>query len=338
MSSEILMHEREIASHLMLRHPIDDHRAWTRSSLNAQTAVVKIGASAKQQLAAMAAAFKTNKLPITEQSLDISAWPEIAKLMGKVKALLDMAPGFAVVDSFDLDEVSNETAKAMFWALGGCIGRHVAQRWDGSMLYDVCDTGQTFGYGVRGSHTAVELVFHTDNVSGLSRPDVVSLLCLHPAKEGGLSRFCSLYSLHNRLLEQAPDALKRLYQPILFDRQAEHNVDDAKVLSAPMFQWDGVRLKGRANVNLNRKGYAVAGIIPDAETEAAIAAVERISQDPELWVEAPLKRGQLQFLNNREVAHYRSNFIDFDELEKKRHLVRTWHRDAGSADYDGMTT
>ena len=37
--------------------PIDDHRAWTRSSLNAQTAVVKIDVSAKQQLAAMTVAF-----------------------------------------------------------------------------------------------------------------------------------------------------------------------------------------------------------------------------------------------------------------------------------------
>jgi hypothetical protein len=191
---------------------------------------------------------------------------------------------------------------------------------------------------VRRSHTAVGLVLHTDNVSGLSLSDVFSLVCLHPAKEGDLSRFCSLYSLHNRLLEQAPDALKRLYQPMLFDREAEHNVDDAKVLSSHMFQWDRLRLKGPVNVNLNRKGYAVAGIIPDAKTEAALTAVERISKDPQLWFEAPLKRGQLQFLNNRKVAHYRSNFIDFDELKKKRHLFRTWHRDAGNVDYDGITT
>ena len=160
---------------------------------------------------------------------------------------------------------------------------------------------------MRGSHTAVGLVFHTDNVSGPSLSDVFSLVCLHPAKEGDLSRFCSLYSLHNRLLEQAPDALKRLYQPMLFDREAEHNVDDAKVLSSHMFQ-------------------------------AALTAVERISKDPQLWFEAPLKRGQLQFLNNRKVAHYRSNFIDFDELKKKRCLVRTWHRGAGNVDYDGITT
>jgi hypothetical protein len=43
-----------------------------------------------------------------------------------------------------------------------------------------------------------------------------------------------------------------------------------------MVQWDGVRLKGPANMNLNRKGYAVARIIPDAKTESALTAEERI--------------------------------------------------------------
>ena len=46
-----------------------------------------------------------------------------------------MAPGFAVVDNLDMDWVSNETAKAMLWVLGECIGCHVAKRWNSSMLF-----------------------------------------------------------------------------------------------------------------------------------------------------------------------------------------------------------
>jgi hypothetical protein len=72
-------------------------------------------------------------------------------------------------------------------------------------------------------------------------------------------------------------------------------VDDVKVLLAAMFQWEGVRLKGRANVTPNRKGYAVAGIIIDEKTESALAALERISKDPELWVEAPLNAASCNF-------------------------------------------
>ncbi len=48
-----------------------------------------------------------------------------------------------------------------------------------------------------------------------------------------------------------------------------------------------------------------------------------------------MQRGQIQYLNNHEVGHYRSEFEDFDEPERKRHLYRLWHREAGSTSYDG---
>jgi hypothetical protein len=35
------------------------------------------------------------------------------------------------------------------------------------------------------------------------------------------------------------------------------------------------------------------------------------------------------------LAHYRSEFEDFDDPSKKRHLVRNWHRNSGEVGYDG---
>ena len=32
----------------------------------------------------------------------------------------------------------------------------------------------------------------------------------------------------------------------------------------------------------------------------------------------------IQFLNNRVVLHARTEFVDFDEPERKRHLLRLW--------------
>ena len=40
-----------------------------------------------------------------------------------------------------------------------------------------------------------------------------------------------------------------------------------------------------------------------------------------------------RYLNNREFAHYRSEFKD-DET-RKRHLVRLWFREQGRPFYDG---
>ena len=88
-------------------------------------------------------------------------------------------------------------------------------------------------------------------------------------------------------------------------------------------------------VILVREGYQVAAEEMDTSLEAALAAIEDISRDEELWYEAPIERGQLQYLNNHAIGHYRSIFTDHDDPEKKRHLYRTWHRNSGRRTYDG---
>ena len=98
---------------------------------------------------------------------------------------------------------------------------------------------------MRASYTRVGLVFHTDNAFGMAPPAYVGLLCIHPAREGGVSRFCSLAAVHDRLLETRPRLLSRLYRPMLWDRQAEHADGAPKVAVAPMFRWEDGRLTVR---------------------------------------------------------------------------------------------
>ena len=167
-----------------------------------------------------------------------------------------------------MDDLDREEATALFWILGQLLGQAVAQKWDGTMLYHVRDTGQPYSYGVRGSTTNVELGFHTDNAFGVAPPDSVGLLCINPSREGGVSRFCSLYTVHNRLLGRYPRALERLYRPLFWDRQAEHAPGRPKVARAPMFGFDGRRLRSRVNVSLVRKGYDIAGEAMDPSSAA----------------------------------------------------------------------
>ena len=94
-------------------------------------------------------------------------------------------------------------------------------------------------------------------------------------------------------------------------------------------------MTARANVQLVRKGYKVAGIELDKKLTDALNAVEMVGNREELWLELPIERGQLQYLNNLELGHYRSNFEDHANPAKKRHLFRTWHRDWGARTYDG---
>ena len=314
---------------------VSDGRGWTVDSIGPNDAVFKPNAQIEIDIRKLAKNCQ-GLGPDDLSSTNLPVLPDSLKnFMGQVKKSCDMGLGFAIVDHLNLDEMDVDTAIAVSWILGNAVGRQVAQKWDGSMLYQVTDYGFKYGYGIRGSYTNVELVFHTDNAFGKATPEYVSLVCLHPAKSGGVSRFCSLYTVHNRLLERYPQALARLYEPIFFDRQAEHDEDEPKVSFAPMFCWDGEKLSCRAHHGLIYKGYELIGHKMDEQTKDALAALKDVMSAKDIWMEQHFKRGQIQFLNNRVLAHYRSEFEDFDDPSKKRHLVRNWHRNSGEVGYDG---
>ncbi len=293
-------------------------------------------AAAEAELDELAVFLEDNPLPVLQRRLVEFELPACRELMAQMKSILDHGVGFAVIDRLDFDRHAVDTLLAIYWLLGQVIGRPVAQKWNGQMIYDVTDTGAAYAYGTRGSHTSVELVFHTDNAFARAVPDYVGLFCRNPAREGGISRFCSLYAVHERLRASSPSALERLYQPMLFDRQKEHRDDAPPVCLAPFFSWRNDRLFARANSSLVRKGYAVAGIDMDLALADALDAIDEVCSAGDLWYEAPLERGQIQYLNNHEVGHYRSAFVDDDDPDRKRHLYRLWHRETGGSSYDGL--
>jgi alpha-ketoglutarate-dependent taurine dioxygenase len=298
--------------------------------------IVAMTDGALAEIDRLAEFLQRNPLPLLQRRLDEFELPQCRRLMASMKRILDDGVGFALLDRLPMDDYPIDSMLQVYWLLGQCIGRPVAQKWNGQMIYDVSDTGAEYAYGTRGSHTSVELNFHTDNAFARRLPDYVGLLCRQPAKTGGVSRFCSLYSVHQRMLERYPDELERLYQPMFFDRQKEHREGAEPVCLAPYFSWRNGRMFARANASLVRKGYQVAGVEMDAMLDAALDAIDEVCEADDLWFEAPLQRGQVQYLNNHEIGHYRSAFEDYDEPERKRHLYRLWHRSEGGSSYDGI--
>ena len=276
-----------------------------------------------------------NPLPIHLREPGEFEIPELRRIFSKAKYILDQGCGFCVIERMPMEEIREEELVECYWILSQLIGRTVAQKWDGTMIYTVTDTGQSFSYGVRGSYTNVELFFHNDNAFGISLPEYVGLFCNNQALKGGSSRFCSIYSAHNRMLENYPRQLERLYRPMFFDRQKEHADNAAKMTWAPFFDWDGDQLNARVNISLVHKGYKLAKKEMDDELKDALESLAKVFISPDLWIEDPLERGQLQFLNNLELVHFRSHFKDHENPECKRHLYRTWHRDSEARSYDG---
>jgi alpha-ketoglutarate-dependent taurine dioxygenase len=318
-----------------LRKTSGERMCWLASDIDNSDWIVEITAAALTEIDRLVEFLTQNPLPILQRRLDEFELPACRQMMLKMKYILDNGVGFAVLDRLPMDNYPIETLLEVYWLLGQCIGSPVAQKWNGQMIYDVSDTGAEYAYGTRGSHTSVELNFHTDNAFAQMPPDYVGLFCRRPAKTGGVSRFCSLYSVHQRMLEQYPEELARLYQPVFFDRQKEHHEGAEKVCLAPYFSWRNGRMFARANASLIRKGYEVAGQQMDVLLASSLDAIDEICAAEDLWFGAPLQRGQVQYLNNHEVGHYRSAFDDHDDSQYKRHLYRLWHRETGDSSYDG---
>ena len=177
---------------------------WVASELKRENWTVALNTSAIEEIASIVKQTASKPLPTLLLKPEQFEIPELTTAYGKAKSICDNGVGFAVIDKLPLDDFQIEEMVNVYWTLGNLMGPNVAQKWDGTMIYDVTDTGKKYGYGVRGSATNVELVFHTDNAFDISVPDYVGLMCKYPAKQGGLSRFCSLYTVHWRMENKYP--------------------------------------------------------------------------------------------------------------------------------------
>jgi alpha-ketoglutarate-dependent taurine dioxygenase len=310
--------------------------AWRGPELAEQDWRIEIPADARAELDAIAQDLARNPLPTLALDPADYAMPACRAFMARIKAVLDQGIRFAVLNRLPVETLGHERAIQLYWLLATLLARPVAQKHDGTMIFDVRDTGAKFlpGSGVRSAVTNVEQWFHNDNAFNDAPPDYVSLLCLHPARRGGVSRVISLATVHNRLKDAHPDALARLYRPVLFDRQKEHAAGEVPVISVPMFAYDD-RLRVRLSPDLTINGYAVAGTPIDTTTADAIETLRAMFAETSLPVELTLRAGEIQIVNNLEIGHMRTAFEDFPEPERKRHLVRLWLRAQGKRSYQG---
>ena len=313
-------------------------RAWTRATIVPADWTVPLPDAAAHEL--LAVRDELRRAPVPTFLLDPRdfALDACRATMAEVRRVTWSGPMFAVLDRLPMDEVTREEAIALYWLLSSLLARPVAQKLNGQMFYDVMDTGAKLkpGSGIRPTVTNVDLRFHNDNSYNETPPEFVCLLCLHPAMQGGISQVMSVATVHDALQQRHPELMSRLYRPFWYDRHAEHQPGEPTTFAAPMFERgaDGTT-KARLALSEIYAGYELRGERLDNETAAALAAVQSVFEQPELHVELGFEAGQIQYVNNRATGHARTEFTDFPEPERKRHLVRLWLRDAGRRGYRG---
>lgn len=308
---------------------------WRGETLPADAGRIALPLDVEEELESIVATLERDPLPLLLLRPEDFALDASRRFVRGVRRHLDDGPGFAIIDRLPVDRWSPSSARAVWWLLAGLVARPVAQKWDGTSIYDVCDLGRPPGNGVRPDVTNAEQNFHTDNSYNHVPPHYVGLMCLRTAMEGGVSGIVSFATAHEEMRRRHPDLLPRLYQPFYFDRQREHAPGDVMTTYHPMFEHRGDRLVARLSRFQVVNGHKLAGVELDSQSVAAIEAFEAILNEPGMAARFHFEPGQIQLIDNRALGHKRTAFRDWPEPERKRLLVRLWLRDEGSRAYSG---
>jgi alpha-ketoglutarate-dependent taurine dioxygenase len=311
----------------MLSNTITDPRAWRSSTIDdRQTWYYPLSQRCLDALDATIRRLRQQPQPTTDLCAAKEPCVACAEELQPVRNALETGRGFAVVQGPACERYSPEEMTACYWLIGQLLGRPLTQNVQGTLLYDVRDTGQDVRYGARFSVTNAESSFHTDNSFGDGVADYVGLQCIRPARSGGLSQVVSGVSVHNEMLARHRDLLEVLYQPVHVDRRGGVRPGEGPTVQYPVLSWDGHGLLYRYLRYWVESGHDKIGQPLSAAQRQALDMLDEVANDPSLRVEFAMKSGDLFFINNRWILHNRTAFEDHAEPEQRRHLVRLWLR------------
>jgi len=221
-----------------------------------------------------------------------------------------------VVGGFPVERWSREEAEVAFWGLGLHLGVPGAQNEEGDLLGHVTDLSAEERHGdERLYRTSKSIRFHCDAA------DVVGLLCLGTAREGGASRLVSSVAVHDRLCATRPELAARLFEPMLLDARRPAGARTAYTPVQPC-AFDGTRLRTFMHLDYFTSVERHPEVTLDAPARAALAAWEEIAEDPAVHLDMQLAPGDLQLVSNHLVVHARTAYAD--DPAAPRHLLRLW--------------
>ena len=282
--------------------------------------IVELGRAQIEELEAAAAHYLSLGRDIGEITAADFPIPNFRTHLEGLKERLLHGIGFEVLRGLPIETYDQRTAAAIFCGIGAHLGSARSQNAEGHILGHVRDTGASSADpNTRVYLTAERQTFHTDSA------DIVGLLCLRDAKSGGESLLVSALSIYNRMREERPDLLDLLFEPIGTDRRGEVPPGQQPFMTIPILSWFDERL----TVFYQRQYIESAQRFDQAPrlTERHIEALDhfdRLANDPDLHVRMRLEPGDMQFVYNHSQLHDRTDFVDWPEPSRRRHLFRLW--------------
>lgn len=242
---------------------------------------------------------------------------------------LTRTTGVVLLSGFNVANHGESAGRLLLSQLGYALGTVLDKR---GVLYDVRDRGQDHRQeNVLFSSTCTSPGFHTDSTDADLMPGIVALCCIRTARAGGVSRLTNTLTVYQRLLHSQPEVLRRLCQDfvrdkIILNEQGTRSLGDRLRNSFPIFEW------GRWYPGLTCRymrywieaGHDKAGLPLTPTDQFVLDQFEAALNQEDITYQLQLQPGDMLFLNNHLIAHDRTEYLDWEQPEQKRHLVRMW--------------
>lgn len=245
-------------------------------------------------------------------------------LAGKLRAIRDevmKGRGIALLRGLPVGRYAREDVARIYMGIGRHLGTLRSQNAAGHVLGHVCDIGHDHHKNAnqRGYAAAGPMGFHTDSV------DIVALMCLTPAKQGGDTKIVSSVTVHNEIWKRRPDLAPLLFEPVFRDRRGEVPEGKDPWWIMPIYQWhEGDLFSHYSSVYIrSAQRFGEATRFSQAQLEL-FDLLEAVAEDPALYLQMAFAAGDIQFVNNHHLFHGRAAYEDWPEADRRRHLLRLW--------------
>lgn len=239
--------------------------------------------------------------------------PGLAQDLREHAKALEEGRGFMLLRGLPVERYGESDIEIIYYGLGLHLGIPVCQNPRGDLLGAVQNVGDLNDRNTRVYETNLYLPYHSDP------SDVVGLLCLRKAREGGLSSLVSVAAIYNEILAHHPEFLGLFYRPLYF----AHLCEPQPSLS-PIFSFHQGKLSCRYLRQYIELGHDIRGLPLSRVEIEALDLFDSLMHRPDLRLDMMLEPGDLQLANNYAVLHSRTAFQDHEEPALRRKMLRLW--------------
>ncbi|OZJ03065.1 hypothetical protein BZG36_03785 [Bifiguratus adelaidae] len=269
--------------------------------------------------------YKASGEPLIKITRELFPLPTVSKLLGEHKDELLNGQGVTLLRGLPIHKYTREDQIAIFMGLGSYLGHRIPQNGKGHVLGHVKDLTNTQFEGKYNPEDPTTRIYATRKAQPfhVDGTDIVGLLCLQVAQEGGESSVISSHTVYNELNATRPDLADELKKAWFWDRKNEHPPDQPGYIQAPILVYH----KGHLITFFSPHFLETIDRFPELppltdKQREALKYMQDLAKKHALnmWLEP----GDIQWVHNHQILHARGEYTDSEA--KRRHLLRLWLR------------